>query len=712
MTFPPHSSVKTNEPRNPVLFALKLSIHCRNEASRLERGGRRQLAVRVNVLTALFQLVARGLLDGAQVGTDEAKAPYSRWNVRKATSSSQGVQPSVARGVWLKQGTTYAAANQCHIFLADSLVYTHVRSVFLPRISPEGGPLRTITFVLLNIAWLPALVFMPQHIVISRIRKQNVFRSESGSDWIVWLYPYGGATLRFTSAVALGVLLTLRIAPEDGQVSGADCFLLLWTAAIGTSICEEIQYQRWQDWTADVFNVLELVILGFLLGIDGCIIRDLVSSELSADATQLSSSLQAFATLLAWMRVLRVCYYFPNAGPQLLTILYLIGDLAALLPLILFVLLAFSCGFSVLTYGANERDDVFFVFFINMMQQLVGLTLNGEPQQVETDFPGPQYGTNTGAKLSIFLLMTSFGLLVVVLMLSLIVAKFAKSVEYVAKSIDVVYKLKFAQVTYASFLQLQTSALVPQPLNVLRRATLILYGLVGLVIYALPGNIWLKKISARVDPRDSRDSQVSRDSQSNVCGNEDGMQLTETTAMSLGKFLRFSSPTDLSAQESGLEVGQEVARFIEAAISEVKLFPESVEEYCQRNEHELIDGEVEIDLISRVSDSRRVQDAHAKTLITNQERQEEEIKRQTQLSQMASDQLSRFEDRLLNVEGFLMGTGGKRGGKRLSLGDRRRCSASSRYRQGTDSCAAQNNVSNRQVDDDNQSAACPAVAAT
>ena len=72
-------------PRNPVLVALKLSAFCAAEEERLEMAGRRQKAVRVHMLKGMFELVALGLLEGAQVASEEARGDNgSIWSRRKA----------------------------------------------------------------------------------------------------------------------------------------------------------------------------------------------------------------------------------------------------------------------------------------------------------------------------------------------------------------------------------------------------------------------------------------------------------------------------------------------------------------------------------------------------------------------------------------------------------------------------------------------------
>jgi hypothetical protein len=78
---------------------------------------------------------------------------------------------------------------------------------------------------------------------------------------------------------------------------------------------------------------------------------------------------------------------------------------------------------------------------------------------------------------SAFLLTALFGLLVILLLLSMIIARFSLTVSTIANSIDAIYKLKFAQMTVLYTARLRSSQLAPQPFNLLRRAMLVAYAL-------------------------------------------------------------------------------------------------------------------------------------------------------------------------------------------------------------------------------------------
>ena len=74
-----------------------------------------------------------------------------------------------------------------------------------------------------------------------------------------------------------------------------------------------------------------------------------------------------------------------------------------------------------------------------------------------------------------FLLTAAFGFFVVVLLLNLLIAVFAKSVDQVTQDLDSHFKLKFGQVV----MKATRMGLAPRPLNVIRRIILICYDLGG-----------------------------------------------------------------------------------------------------------------------------------------------------------------------------------------------------------------------------------------
>ena len=87
---------------------------------------------------------------------------------------------------------------------------------------------------------------------------------------------------------------------------------------------------------------------------------------------------------------------------------------------------------------------------------LIGATINSEPQDLQ-ELPIDETSGKT-IIVSSFLLTALFGLLVILLLLSMIIARFSLTVSNISNSIDAIYKLKFAQVRLTP-----TLTLTPNP---------------------------------------------------------------------------------------------------------------------------------------------------------------------------------------------------------------------------------------------------------
>lgn len=380
-----------------------------------------------------------------------------------------------------------SAQHECYLFIASSLVHSHVVELFFPPQSTVAArgtdgavfhverdfddsvtnqALRAVSLTLYNAVWLPILPFIPERMVADMMRQQRADMLQGKARyWVLWLVPAGRALLRTASALALAVLLTLRVGSTAG-LSIYDVIILAWTASVAEAAATELRLRGARVWLSEGFNRVELLLLALLLAVCGVMFYDLSVGASSpapntAEALQLGHTLQSFATLVAWLRILRACYFFPYAGPQLLTLIYLLSDLMQFLVLMLFVLLAFGCAFIVCLHGVAKRAasagflDLLLEFAL-ILKQLVGVFLNGEPQALQ-DLPTnlgsigleqPAAPPDTALMLSAFLLMVLFGCVVVVMLLSLVVARFSRSIHRINETSDRAFKLKFAQQTY------------------------------------------------------------------------------------------------------------------------------------------------------------------------------------------------------------------------------------------------------------------------
>ena len=480
-------------------------------------------------------------------------------------------QPAAVFSFWLSSATPYAATKGLRLFISSSLVHSHVKGLYLPTADVDtaadddaapGSVLsvasRWLLLALVNLAWLPLLTVAPESWVVTRATQQRLAmqRGDQTTLVVAWLLPCGRAALRVTSALMLAGVLTLRV-PSVSSVSNWDALLAPWAAALLESIATQIRHQRASviGWlTDDFFNALESLTLLLLVGLGGCAAYDIITEQ--PEASELSVSLQSFAVLVACARVLEVSYIFPKAGPQLLTLQFLIGDLWHVsISLLSPLLLAVACAFVVLKQGFTSQPIGLAVNgYLDVLRILIGATINSEPQDLQ-ELPIDETSGKT-IIVSSFLLAALFGLIVILLLLSMIVARFSLTFSNISDSIDAIYKLKFAQITVLYTAQLRGSQLAPQPFNLLRRAILTLYALFAAVAC---------RRSTRAPPPPAR---------------------------RLSRMMSAQQDIDMAAARVGataqIDMAVEVERFVQRATSHAKIFPEMLSELCASQEHRIV----------------------------------------------------------------------------------------------------------------------------
>ena len=480
-------------------------------------------------------------------------------------------QPAAVFSFWLSSATPYAATKGLRLFISSSLVHSHVKGLYLPTADVDtaadddaapGSVLsvasRWLLLALVNLAWLPLLTVAPESWVVTRATQQRLAmqRGDQTTLVVAWLLPCGRAALRVTSALMLAGILTLRV-PSVSSVSNWDALLAPWAAALLESIATQIRHQRASviGWlTDDFFNALESLTLLLLVGLGGCAAYDIITEQ--PEASELSVSLQSFAVLVAYTRLLEVSYIFPKAGPQLLTLQFLIGDLWHVsISLLSPLLLAVACAFVVLKQGFTSQPVGLAVDgYLDVLRILIGATINSEPQDLQ-ELPIEETSGKT-IIVSSFLLAALFGLIVILLLLSMIVARFSLTFSNISDSIDAIYKLKFAQITVLYTAQLRGSQLAPQPFNLLRRAILTLYALFAAVAC---------RRSTRAPPPPAR---------------------------RLSRMMSAQQDIDMAAARVGataqIDMAVEVERFVQRATSHAKIFPEMLSELCASQEHRIV----------------------------------------------------------------------------------------------------------------------------
>ena len=480
-------------------------------------------------------------------------------------------QPAAVFSFWLSSATPYAATKGLRLFISSSLVHSHVKGLYLPTADvdtaadDDAAPdsvlsvaSRWLLLALVNLAWLPLLTVAPESWVVTRATQQRLAmqRGDQTTLVVAWLLPCGRAALGVTMALTLAGILTLRV-PSVSSVSNWDALLAPWAAALLESIATQIRHQRASviGWlTDDFFNALESLTLLLLVGLGGCAAYDIITEQ--PEASELSVSLQSFAVLVACARVLEVSYIFPKAGPQLLTLQFLIGDLWHVsISLLSPLLLAVACAFVVLKQGFTSQPIGLAVDgYLDVLRILIGATINSEPQDLQ-ELPIDETSGKT-IIVSSFLLAALFGLIVILLLLSMIVARFSLTFSNISDSIDAIYKLKFAQITVLYTAQLRGSQLAPQPFNLLRRAILALYALFAAVSC---------RRSTRPPPPPVRRFSRMMSAQQDI---------------------------DMAAARVGataqIDMAVEVERFVQRATSHAKIFPEMLSELCASQEHRIV----------------------------------------------------------------------------------------------------------------------------
>ena len=600
-----------SQPRNPVLLALKLSVMARLEARRHEVDGCRQNAARLVGLQALLECLALALLETTQFAvrappasthvlcTCMAHTHGCPWlpmlmHVRQADQMTQSqdsqwaaskvrYQPAAVFSFWLSSATPYAAKNGCRLFSSSSLVHSHVKGLFLPTAEvdtaagQDAAPdsvlsvaSRWLLLALVNLAWLPLLTVAPESWVITRATRQRLaMQSGDRKLWVAWLLPCGRTALRFASVLTLAGTLTIRV-PNVSSLSKWDALLAIWAAALLESIATQMWHQGTSvfGWlTDDIFNALEGATLLLLVGLGGCAAYDVIAEQ--PQPYELGVALQSFAVLVACARLLEVSYVFPKAGPQLLTVQFLVADLWHVsISLLSPLLLAVACAFVVLKQGFTSQPTLGLAVdgYLDVLRLLIGATINSEPQDLQ-DLPTDGTSGRT-IIVSSFLLTALFGLLVILLTLNMIIARFSLTFSNISDSIDAIYKLKFAQMTVLYTERLRSSQLAPQPFNLLRRAMLTLYALTEIPFAAH------RRARGRVQE-------------------EHTAGCTLPPARGLSRRMSGAQDINTAAARVGaahwINMAVEVERFVRRATSHAKIFPEMLSEQCASQEHRIVD---------------------------------------------------------------------------------------------------------------------------
>ncbi|KAL1515443.1 hypothetical protein AB1Y20_002069 [Prymnesium parvum] len=545
--------------QNPVEIAVSLSVLCCKEANVFTRDMRTMR--RLLRAASSFEHVACGLVHGASIAAAQADEDrqYNPWKMGK-----EKISPSEVLEEFVRRPLENAAQHNCKIFISQPLVYAHIQDMYWPmrsHASPDdelsAWQVFSLQAILLtaNLLAVPLLPFLPrswEHSMEEELRTQL---SKSPIPYgLVWLLPAGRLALWFISCFGIACILTTMPPVLDGDTGWPwswDLMLLLFVLGIIEGEADEVWRGGLYAYTRDPFNVLDVSAVITMLIMLVC--RFLMLTFNPEDAVVAGESVieevgitfQAFAAMSVWLRMLQMLNLSPTSGPMLLMAMRMMQDLKEFLKLAMLVVIAFGSAFFVLVHAATRRLEAQREHSSSYEEEeegsrreaanklfaaLVQGVLNSEPADVIAALPNSTVAWG---------LMLFFGVVVVLLLLNLLIARFAKTFDLVSESVDEVFKLAFARIVLAG----REMELAPRPLNLVRR-------LVDLVA-----------------------------SCACFC-NIDTVKYVDLAHLSSPE-----SPTH--ARDAAHHV-REFSAFIERAISpDVKLYPEQVEEYVRKHRQDM-----------------------------------------------------------------------------------------------------------------------------
>lgn len=301
---------------------------------------------------------------------------------------------------------------------------------------------------------------------------------------------------------------------------------------------------------------------------------------------------QALVALFCWLRIMQVLFIFPSSGPLLLMCLRMLEDLVQFLTLAAFVVVAFGCAFFVLfcaAYARNQPTHPHILSIPTVISLLVEGALDGESAHIIDSIQGGAFELSEYGKSSTFawLLMTVFGVVVVLLLLNLLIARFAKTFDMVYENLDANSKLAFARVVIEG----HNKHLLPPPLNLLRSLILALYSVGHSILNCVRGYVCSCR-GGRCDGLSTvRCSGAIPAALSMV---QEALHtwfpcLRSCASSSTATPPGYSSLAELDAEEmEEAEAARHVAKFLRKATNaQVRLLPDAVETYVVRHQHDV-----------------------------------------------------------------------------------------------------------------------------
>ena len=498
-----------------------------------------------------------------------------------------------------------------------------------------GRLITRASMVIINVAMLPLLPFIPLSLEheLDETFRLKVVKGELPFG-IVWVLPAGRFFSWFCSAFTLACVIT-SLPPVPLELGWLDVIVALFAIAWAHSEWNEVlldirKYGRrpgLEKYFRDPFNLLDvsMIVVMVLLLVARATTAALGNdandaawsgpgSEQEAEFIQFhnaSSSAwhsalaegmsswghmvhdgvvaaevpcQAVLVLVAWLRIMEVLFIFPSSGPLLLMAIRMLQDLVQFLTLFSFVVVAFGCSFYVLLsaslpVGADGPTEVSKhvrgdLQIRDVVRWLVQGTLKGE-----SDFVIEK--TKSASPIS-WALMFLFGVIVVLLLLNLLIARFAKTFDMVYENVEHNFKVAFARVVIDGC----NKPLVPPPFSLLRSLALSFYrSLVASGLSTTLSDFVLRHMEPCL-PQVLVDWLRSDDEHADARGPSDMLHAYQSLGVS--SLPRRSSSTSQAQDPGEDDTAKQVERFLrKAADAQVALLPESVVDYVLNHQHDV-----------------------------------------------------------------------------------------------------------------------------
>ena len=366
---------------------------------------------------------------------------------------------------------------------------------------------------LINIVLLPLLPFVPRHWESQLEQFSRDQQEEKRSSlFLVWLLPSGRFALWFAATLVLAQFVTV-VPPSPAHFALWDVGLLAFLVGIlkaefGEAASDMATYGGLRRYLTDAFNVLDMgliLLLGLLL-----ITRRAHVADADSFLADMELPTQALLALVAWLRLAQILFMFSKSGPLLLMAIRMLEDLWQFLMLASIVVVAFACAFYVLlsheriTVLANRRHHALAeqsssapaaragtgagtdapggvaeeaallnvytedtpVNLWHVLGLLVESFMKGEPDHIMVQ--------SEESSLYAWCVMFLFGIVVVLLLLNLLIARFAKTFDMVQENVDANFKVAFARIVIEG----RKKELLPPPFNLASAFIAMLYDFV------------------------------------------------------------------------------------------------------------------------------------------------------------------------------------------------------------------------------------------